>query len=114
MEVNGLDNVKIYIPTSTNYACCYVSGSNINCLRTYNSNSYNTRDSFNVDFSYLMTTDSVYIGNNTNYNCISSSRITHDVFYRLDLDKILVSYFIIILIPSVFIWLLHKRFRKRF
>lgn len=112
MEVDSF-NAKLYVPSSYNYACCYTNGDSIYCLRSTNYNSYNTRDIYNTRLGYVRYTDSVYIGNSYNYNCLESSRITHDVWYRVDLANILISYFIIILIPSVLLYMIHKRFRKR-
>lgn len=113
MEVGDLSDAKLYIPSDYDYSCCYISGDNIYCLKTQFYNTTNERDIFNTRLGYISYSDSVYIGSSFNYTCIDKSRLTNDVWYRVDLHNILTSFLIIILIPSVLMYLIHKRFKKR-
>lgn len=113
MEISDDFNAKLYIPGNLNYSCCYTSGSTIYCYRTTTLNNYNYRDIFNSSLGYVRYTDYVYIGSSFNSQCIESGRLTHNVFYRIDLDKILIIFVIIGIIPLLFIKNLHNIFYRR-
>lgn len=96
---------KVYVPNYQNSNCAYI----------YNSNTIRVYDSVPTQNSSVDYTDyyinSSYLSNNGNTNfspyaslptCINSSDITTNVFYRNDIDKILVVFLILLIICFYF------------
>lgn len=96
----------IYVPNSNVYDECYVINNN-NTLRAYSRQpQYNATISYRdyyFNSSYIYTDGSQTFGNYTTLPaCLSSNEITHNVFYRNDIDKILITFIIILLICFYF------------
>lgn len=92
-------NEKIFIPSSNIYNKCYVVQSS-DVIRGYDTTpsyntSYNYRDYY-INSSYIFRDGS---GTWSNYStlpvCLSSSDITNDYWYRLDMPNILLMFLII-------------------
>lgn len=89
---------KIYVPSDNTYNKCYVV-QNENVIRGYdtvprNNTNYKYRD-------YYIHSDYIYKEGNGSWSqystlpvCLSSSDITNDFYYRLDLSQILIIFFI--------------------
>ena len=109
-----------YIPSNLknqNYTY-YISNSNYIVVRT-NDNCYTQYQTTYCDCIDLYPSlDYIY---SNRYSCSTSSyshtipydKISNDYWYRLDLDKILVIFIIIVLFSSYFPYKLFKTFRKR-
>lgn len=104
---------KIYVPESNTYNKCYVI-QNENVIRAYdrtpqNNTNYNYRD-------YYIHSDYMYrdgFGTWSQYStlpiCLSSTDITNDFYYRIDLSNILLIFFIM----SIFGFYIPIRIFKR-
>ena len=96
----------IYVPQNDTYKYCpYVV--NANSIRVYDrqpqiNSSANSRDYY-YNGSYLYT-DGQQTWNqySTTPHCLSSSEVTSNVFYRNDIDKILVCFIILLIIGFYF------------
>ena len=94
-----MTNEKVYVPeydSSTN--CAYIYNSDI--IRVYESTPRNNTTIAYKD--YYIKNDYIYNEGTTTFNqystlptCITSSRITTDVYYRNDIMQILVIFFIL-------------------
>lgn len=105
----------IYVPEDTTYNKCYVVQSE-GVIRGYdtiprNNTSYSYRDYYiNSDYIFRDGTGS-WSSYTTLPICLSSSDITNEFWYRLDLSNILICFLII----NIFgIWLPTKIFSKLF
>ena len=97
--------MKIFVPSYSNNNCLVIRDTNT--IRLYDSvptqNSSVNYTDYYINSSYLSVR-----GNQTfnQYNsiptCISSNDITTNVFYRNDIDRILVSFFIILIVCFYF------------
>ena len=84
---------KIYIPNYTNGNCAYIYSSDI--IRVYDSTpQHNTTISYK---DFYIKSSYIYNDGSTTFSqystlpvCINSDRITTDVYYRNDFDKIMV------------------------
>lgn len=104
--------MKIYVP-SYNSSNCVVLQNN-NTIRVYNTvptqNSTVSYTDYYISSSYLSNIGTQTFNQySTVPTCISSSNITTDFYYRLDLDKILVCFFIIVIICFYFPFRLFSR-----
>lgn len=101
---------KIFVPEDTTYNACYVVQSE-GVIRAYDRvPSYNTSYSYR---DYYVNSDYMYRDGNGNWSsystlptCLSSDVITNDIYYRVDLYKIMIIFIIlaivIIVIPYKF------------
>lgn len=90
--------MKIFVPSDTTYNKCYVV-QNENVIRGYdhvpaNNTNYNYRD-------YYVNSDYIYKDGSGSWSqyttlpvCLSSDIITNNIWYRLDIDSILIIFFI--------------------
>lgn len=103
--MNG--NAKIYLPvTITNNNCAYISNNDV--IRVFNnrgSNQYISFTDYYINDHYITNTGTTYVGNNFNYNCISTDRFTTDFLHRFDLPDIIIIFVFIVLF---FIWFPYK------
>lgn len=94
----------VYIPTYSNNNCAYIYSSDI--IRVYDSvpqnNTTISYKDYYIKSSYMYNTGSTTFGNYSSLpTCISSSRITTDVYYRNDLPEILIIFFAFIIIGFI-------------
>ena len=96
----------IYVPNDTNFKYCpHIY--NANQLRVYDRNpqinsTANYRDYF-FNSSYIYNSGTQNFGQYAVLpTCIDSASITHNVFYRLDIDKILICFIILMIICFYF------------
>lgn len=86
----------IYVPNSS-YACYVIQDQNT--IRAYHStprtNSTITYTDYYINSHYLERTNTQTFGNTINVNCLSSSLITDEVYYRNDFDSILIIFLIL-------------------
>lgn len=103
----------IYMPEDSTYNKCYVVQSS-DIIRGYDrvpqtNQSYNYRDYY-INSSYIYRD---YSGQWSSYatlpNCLSDTVITNNVWYRLDIDKIVVVFAFIFIFCFYFISKLFKR-----
>ena len=97
--------MKVYVPTLNSGNCVVVRDSNV--IRVYDSTpSINTTINYTdyyYNSHYMQTKGSQSFSNySTIPVCLSASDVTTDVYYRLDLDNILVCFFIIVIICFYF------------
>lgn len=91
--------MKIYVPEDTIYNKCYVvQGEGVirgyDRTPSYNTN-YNYRDYY-INSSYIYRDNSGSWGSYATLPvCLSSSDITNDIYYRLDMPNILLMFLII-------------------
>lgn len=92
--------MKIYVPDITNYECTYVYGEGV--LRSYEETPQQNRTINYRD--YYINSGYIYKDGVTQFNsystlptCLSSSILTNNVFYRNDIDKILVCFIILVI-----------------
>lgn len=105
---------KIYVPEINNGNCVTVLDHDT--IRVFESTPQDNTEINFVDYyinsSYLSSTGSiVFAAGSVKPVCISSDNITTDFYYRNDLDKILVIFFIIAIIC---IYLPYKIFSRAF
>lgn len=105
--------MRIYVPNDTTYNKCYVL-QNENVIRGYdripsNNTNYNYRD-------YYIHSDYIYKDGSGNWSqyttlptCLPNSDITNDFYYRVDFDKILVIFFILLIFCFYFPYRLVSR-----
>ena len=104
--------MKIYVPQDNTYNKCYVV-QNEEVIRAYdrtptNNVSYNYRD-------YYIRSDYIYKDGSGTWSqyttlpvCLSSSVITNDYWYRLDITNVLINVFIIAFFGLYFPWRIFK------
>lgn len=106
----------IYMPENTTYNKCYVVQS-ADIIRGYDrvpqyNQSYNYRDYY-INSSYIYRD---YSGQWSSYatlpTCLASDVITNNIWYRQDIDKIVVVFSFIFIFISFFIFSLMKRLLK--
>lgn len=106
----------IYMPKDTTYNKCYVVQS-ADIIRGYdkvpqNNQNYNYRDYY-INSSYIYRD---YSGQWSSYTtlpvCLDNSIITNNVWYRQDIDKIVVVFSFIFIFIFFFIFSLMKRLLK--
>lgn len=95
----------IYVPDYSNSKCAVVNNST--ALRVYDSIPQNNQTINYTDYyynsSYISSRGSQTFSQYTTLpSCISSSEITTNVFYRNDIDKILITTFILLIICFYF------------
>ena len=95
---------KIYLPVNiNNNNCAYINNNDV--IRVFDfrgTNQYITYTDYYINNHYITNTGASYVGNNFNYNCISTSDFTTDYWYRNDiLDSLLI--FVILFIFIIFI-----------
>lgn len=107
---------KVYIPGANNYACISIRSNDV--IRAYK-----TQPNYNSNVDY----DDYYINNNyysvsgtqnfsqytTLPQCVNSSLVTDEFYYRLDFDKILVMFIILCIFCFWLPLKLFSRFCKR-
>ena len=101
----NVNEFKIYIPSYSSGNCAYIYNSDI--IRVYDSepraNTTVAYKDYYIKSGYIHNSGSTTFNNySTLPTCIASSRITTDYFYRQDLDKILVCFFIILIVCFYF------------
>lgn len=112
--------MKIYVP-DLNYKCYVLT--NKDTIRAYEVKPYNPgynqnitinyRDYY-INSNYYYTDGTQQFGNYTTLPiCLDSSVLTNDVYYRLDLDKILVIFMVLVIICIIFPLKVFGRFYKR-
>lgn len=105
----------IYVPEDTTYNKCYVI-QNENVIRGYdrvpqNNTSYNYRDYYYNSNYYYRDGNGTWSQYTTLPICLSNSVITNNVWYKNDIDKSLVIFFIL----SIFIvYIPYKLFSRVF
>lgn len=96
--------MKIFLP-DTNYAC-YVTTNNGNTIRAYETmprqNGTSNYTDYYVNSHYLYTNGSQTFSNYTSLPTCMGEIFTTNVFYRNDLDSILIIFFIILLVCFYF------------
>lgn len=96
----------IYVPENSSFSACYVVNS-ADTIRAYSSvptqnSTINYRDYyFNGAYLYKDGVQS-FSQYSTLPICISSSEISHNVFYRNDIDRILITFIILLIICFYF------------
>lgn len=104
---------KIYVP-DINYQCYVLQNANV--IRAYEStnwNSYNRYHDYYTNQNYLEQIGESY-NYQTNYSCIDRNLLTNEVYYRLDFDKILIIFLILVIVCFWFPFnLFMKLFKKR-
>lgn len=105
---------KLYVPNK-NYQCYVIYNSDI--IRAYestNQNAYNRYHDYYIHNDYLEQIGYSY-NYNTNYECINYNDLTDDIFYRLDIDRIVILFlafaFICLWCPFRLFYKLFKRGR---
>lgn len=95
--------MKIYLP-STDYACYYMI--NNNTIRAYENtprmNSSSNYTDYYINSHYLYTNGTQTWGSYSTLPVCMGSEFTTNVFYRNDIDSILIIFFIILLICFYF------------
>lgn len=95
--------MTIYLP-STNYACFVVQDSNT--IRAYSSMpSYNTSVGYTdyyVNSHYISKTGTQQFGNYGNLPTCSTDSFTTNAFYRNDIDGIMITFFILLIVCFYF------------
>ena len=109
-------NGKIFLPNTVNSNnCAYIYNNDV--IRVYDyrgTNTYINYTDYYINNHYITNTGTSYIGQNFNYNCISTDKFTTDIYYRNDMVDILI-YFIILCIVCFYLPLkIILRFFKRF
>ncbi len=108
--------MKIYMPDITNYKCFVVQSEDI--IRAYetiprNNTNINYRDYYiNSDYIYRDGTQS-FSQYTTLPVCLSSNVVTDDFYYRLDFDKILLIFTIIVIFGILIPLKIFSRIFKR-
>lgn len=91
---------KIYVPNLSDYKCVTLTQSG-EIIRGYKDdfvlNQYVDYDDIYTDNYYSMSGRQYYNGGFT-ITCIDSQYLTDDIFYRLDIDRILIVFVILIFI----------------
>lgn len=109
--------MKIYLPSDSTYNKCYVV-QNEDVIRGYdrlpsNNVNYNYRDYY-INSDYIFKDGSGTWGQYTTLPvCLDNSIITNDFYYRLDLDKIMVVFFVMFFIIVCIPMKLFSRFFGR-
>lgn len=94
----------IYVP-DLNYACYVVTGSDT--IRAYTQKPYNpTNQSVSIAYrDYYINSSYLYADGTQNFSsystiptCLDTSLLTDRYFYRLDIDKIMIVFFILLFI----------------
>lgn len=96
----------IYVPELNNYQCYVVTGNGV--IRAYKQKPYNPGYNQNITIDYRdYYVDSSYLYQDgsqsfSNYStipvCLDNSVLTDRYFYRLDIDKIMIVFFIMLFI----------------
>lgn len=110
-------NSKIYVPNYTlqKYPCVVYSENNIRAYysvpqpnRTISYDIFYIRNHYD-SFTYQQT-----FGNNIgNIQCVPNHRLTDDVYYRHDIDSILILFIIFVLVGFIFPFKLIMKLFKR-
>lgn len=102
--------MTIYLP-STNYACIVVQDANT--IRAYSSMpQYNQSvgyTDFYINSHYIYKTGSQQFGNYSTLPTCSNESFTTNVFYRNDIDGIMITFFILLLVCFLFPYKLISR-----
>lgn len=92
---------KIYLPTEyLNKPCYTVNNGYIRVYESINNNYSNTVYDIYVNQDYMIREGTASYSTNT--ICVNSNNFTDNVFYRTDFDKILVIFFILLIICFYF------------
>lgn len=92
---------KVYLPTEyLNKPCYQINDGYIRVWNSINNNSYNTYYDVFTNNNYLVREG--YTNYYNNVSCSTMYEFTDNVFYRNDIDKILVIFFILLLICFYF------------
>lgn len=110
-------NDKVYVPAYNNSNCAYIRDSDI--IRVYDSRpTYNSTISYK---DYYIKSQYIYNEGSTTFSqystlptCISSSRITTDIYYRNDLPYILIIFMILAFCCFVVPWKIFSRMFRRY
>lgn len=96
----------IYVPDLVNYKCFVVTGNGV--IRAYKEKPYNPGYNNNITISYrdyYINSSYLYQDGTQNFGnystipiCLDNDLLTDRYFYRLDIDKIMIVFFIIIFI----------------
>ena len=106
----------IYVPEYSSGNCAYIYNSDI--IRVYSSvptnNSTVSYKDYYIKSSYIYNTGSTTFGNYSSLPvCISSDRITTDVYYRNDLPEILIIFMVLAFICLLCPWKILLRLFRR-
>lgn len=96
----------VYVPDNSSYNSCFVV-QNGDTIRGYSqqptTNSTISYRDYYINSNYIYKDGTqTFSQYSTLPTCLSSSEITHDVFYRNDIDKILIIFLILLIICFYF------------
>lgn len=109
-------NDKIYVPNYNNNNCAYILNNDV--IRVYDTqpraNSTISYKDYYINSQYIYNEGSTTFSQYTTLpTCITSSRITTDVYYRNDLANILIIFALIVFIGLWCPWRLLLRIFRR-
>lgn len=106
----------IYVPDLENYKCFVVQSEGV--IRAYeNVPEYNTSSNYRdyyINSSYIYKDGTQNFGNSSYYGlpvCLDNTKLTNAISYRLDFDKILICFVIIV---GIFYFITSKIIRSLF
>lgn len=107
----------IYVPEYTSSNCAYIYNSDV--IRVYDSvpqhNSTISYKDYYIKSSYIYNTGSTTFSTYTSLpTCIDSNRITTDVYYRNDIDSILIIFLVLAFVCFWVPWKIFIRLFRRF
>ena len=107
----------IYVPNLEDYSCVVVRDSNT--IRAYKSMPQQNTSVYYTDYyvnsNYLFTENYQNFGYNSSLpNCIDSSKLTDNVYYRNDIDSILIVFIILVFVCIIFPLKIFGRMFRRF
>lgn len=96
----------VYVPSDTTYNACVVVQSS-DTIRVYEEQPTTNRTiryrDYYINSSYIYKDNTQTFSQYTTLpSCLASTEISHDVFYRNDIDKILVTFIILLIICFYF------------
>lgn len=106
----------IYVPDLNSYECYYVYGEGV--IRAYErtpqyNQTINYRDYY-INSNYIYRDGSTQFGSySTLPTCLSTSTLTDNVYYRNDIDKIMIVFLILVIICIYFPLKLFSRLFRR-
>jgi len=104
---------KIYIPTEyLNKKCYVINNDYIRVYETTNINSQNVVYDIYINQDYMVKRGTASYSNNT--QCDTINEYTDNFYYRTDIDKILIIFFILAVVVVLSPLKILKRFFRRF
>ena len=107
----------IYVPTYNNGNCAHIQSSDV--IRVYEQRPYQNSTINYKD--YFIKSDYIYNEGQATFGqysaipvCISSDRITTDVYYRNDLPQILIIFMIMVIVCFLVPWKIFVRMFRRY